>query len=71
LPGFQYIQDTIEYDTIAHHTNMDSYERLQPDDVVKMATISAGFTYLAANRDEKLPRKPANPATDSGRRGGQ
>ncbi len=71
LPGFQYIQDTIEYDTVAHHTNLDAYERLQPDDVVKMATISAGFTYLAANRDEKLPRKPPTPAADGGRRGGQ
>jgi Zn-dependent M28 family amino/carboxypeptidase len=58
LPGFQFIQDEIEYDTMTHHTNLDTYERLQPNDVRKMATIAAGFAYLAANRDEKLPRKP-------------
>jgi hypothetical protein len=58
LPGFQFIQDEVEYDTMTHHTNLDYYERLQPNDVQKMATIAAGFAYLAANRDEKLPRKP-------------
>jgi len=58
LPGFQFIQDEVEYDTMTHHTNLDTYERLQPSDMQKMATIAAGFAYLAANRDEKLPRKP-------------
>jgi len=58
LPGFQFIQDEVEYDTMTHHTNLDTYERLQPNDVRKMATIAAGFAYLAANRDDKLPRKP-------------
>ena len=58
LPGFQFIQDEIEYDTITHHTNLDSYERLQPADMMKNATIAAAFAYLAANRDEKLPRRP-------------
>jgi hypothetical protein len=58
LPGFQFIQDEVEYDTMTHHTNLDFYERLQPGDIRKMATIAAGFAYLAANRDEKLPRKP-------------
>jgi carboxypeptidase Q len=58
LPGFQFIQDEVEYNTVTHHTNLDTYERLQPNDVMKMATISAAFAYLAANRDEKLPRKP-------------
>jgi hypothetical protein len=57
LPGFQFIQDTIEYDTMTHHTNLDSYERLQPTDMMRNATIAASFAYLAANRDEKLPRK--------------
>jgi carboxypeptidase Q len=71
LPGFQFIQDELEYDTITHHTNMDTYERLQPDDVRKMATIAAGFAYLAANRDDKLPRKPANAALLGGGRRGQ
>ena len=58
LPGFQFIQDEVEYDTMTHHTNLDFYERLQPGDMQKMATIAAGFAYFAANRDEKMPRKP-------------
>ena len=70
LPGFQFIQDDVEYDTLTHHTNLDSYERLQPSDMMKNATIAASFAYLAANRDEKLPRKPA-PAAASGRGTGQ
>src|SRR5436853_2191344 len=60
LPGFQFIQDSVEYETMTHHTNLDSYERLQPGDMMKNATIAAGFAYLAANRDDKLPRKPAS-----------
>ena len=57
LPGFQFIQDDVEYGTVTHHTNLDSYERLQPTDMMRNATIAASFAYLAANRDEKLPRK--------------
>ncbi|MCX6546174.1 MAG: M20/M25/M40 family metallo-hydrolase [Acidobacteria bacterium] len=68
LPGFQFIQDEIEYSAMTHHTNLDTYERLQPNDVTRMATIAAGFAYLAANRDEKLPRKPM-PAPGQGGRG--
>jgi hypothetical protein len=59
LPGFQFIQDEIEYGSMTHHTNLDSYERLQPEDMRRNATIAAAFAYLAANREEKLPRKPA------------
>ncbi len=66
LPGFQFIQDDIEYNTMTHHTNLDSYERLQPSDMMKNATIAAAFAYLAANRDEMLPRKPL-PAPVAGR----
>ncbi len=58
LPGFQFIQDEVEYGTVVHHTNMDTYDRLQPRDNMQMATIVAGFAYLAANRDERIPRKP-------------
>ena len=61
LPGFQFIQDDIEYDTMTHHTNLDSYERLQPGDMMKNATIAAAFAYLAANRDDLFPRKPLPP----------
>jgi carboxypeptidase Q len=58
LPGFQFIQDPLEYDTRTHHSNMDTYERLQPADVMKNAVIVATFVYLAANREGMLPRKP-------------
>jgi carboxypeptidase Q len=58
LPGFQFVQDPIEYDTRTHHSNMDVYERIQPQDMMRNAVIVATFVYEAANRDEKLPRKP-------------
>ena len=58
IPGFQFIQDEIEYDTRTHHTNMDSYDHLQPDDLKQAATIIASFVYHAAQRDQKIPRKP-------------
>lgn len=58
LPGFQFIQDDIEYETRTHHSNMDTYDHLLPDDLKQIATIVASFVYDAAMRDEKLPRKP-------------
>jgi hypothetical protein len=58
LPGFQFIQDEIEYDTRTHHSNQDVFDRIQPDDMKQAATIMAAFIYNAAMRDEKLPRKP-------------
>ena len=66
LPGFQFIQDDVEYDTRTHHSNMDSYERIQEEDMRKNAVIVAAFAYHTANRDEKLPRKPL-PAPTGGR----
>jgi carboxypeptidase Q len=71
LPGFQFIQDEIEYDTLTHHTNLDSYERLQPTDMMRNATIAAAFAYLTANRDEKLPRKTFNAGPAGSRGSGQ
>jgi hypothetical protein len=58
IPGFQFIQDPIEYETRTHHSNMDVYDRLQPDDLKQIAVIVAGFVYDAAMRDQMLPRKP-------------
>ena len=58
LPGFQFIQDPIEYETRTHHTNMDVYERIQEADLKQMAVIVASFAYLTANANEQLPRKP-------------
>jgi len=58
IPGFQFIQDPIEYETRTHHSNMDVYDRLQPDDLKQMSVIVASFVYQAAMRDQMLPRKP-------------
>jgi carboxypeptidase Q len=59
LPGFQFIQDEIEYDTLTHHSNQDVYDRIQADDMKQAATIMAAFVYQAAMMDEKMPRKTA------------
>jgi Zn-dependent M28 family amino/carboxypeptidase len=58
LPGFQFIQDPLEYSTRTHHSSMDVYERIQEEDVKQASIIMASFVYHAAMRDEKLPRKP-------------
>ena len=58
LPGFQFIQDEIEYDTRTHHSNQDVFDRIQAEDMKQAATIMAAFVYQTAMRDEKLPRKP-------------
>ena len=58
LPGFQFVQDPVEYDTRTHHSNMDYYERLQPLDMMNNAVIVASFVANTANRDTLLPRKP-------------
>lgn len=57
LPGFQFIQDPVEYDTRTHHTNMDVYERLQEEDLKQMAVIVASFAYMTANAEQMIPRK--------------
>jgi hypothetical protein len=61
LPGWQFIQDEVEYGSRTHHSNMDVFDRLVADDMKHNATVVAAFVYLAANRDEKLPRKPLTP----------
>ena len=58
IPGFQFIQDTLDYGSRTHHSNMDTYERLQPDDLAQAATVEAIFVYNTAMRDQMLPRKP-------------
>jgi carboxypeptidase Q len=58
LPGFQFIQDEVEYETRTHHTNMDVYERLQKEDLMQAAVVVACFVYNAAMRDAMMPRKP-------------
>jgi carboxypeptidase Q len=58
IPGFQFIQDKLDYSTRTHHSNMDTYERLLPGDLAQAATVEAIFVYNAAMRDQMLPRKP-------------
>ncbi len=58
LPGFQFIQDEIEYDTRTHHSNQDNYDRIQEKDMKQAATIMAAFVYQTAMMDGKIPRKP-------------
>ena len=59
IPGFQFIQDAVEYDTRTHHSNMDVYDRLQAGDMMKNAVIVASFVYHAANRDAEAAAQAA------------
>ena len=58
IPGFQFVQDKLDYSSRTHHSNMDTYERLQPGDLAQAATVEAIFVYNTAMRDQMLPRKP-------------
>jgi hypothetical protein len=58
LPGFQFIQDPLEYFATTHHSNMDVYDYVPKGDLMQAAAILASFVYHAATRDEMLPRKP-------------
>ena len=58
IPGFQFIQDPLDYDSRTHHSNMDTYERLQAEDLAQAAFVETFFVYNAAMRDQMLPRKP-------------
>ena len=57
LPGFQFIQDRLEYNSRTHHSNMDFYDRVPRDDLQQMAVVAAVFAYRTAMLDERLPRK--------------
>jgi len=69
LPGFQFIQDPMDYDTRTHHSNMDVYDRIQAADMEQMAVIEAVFAYNAATRPDKLPRKDLPAPQPAGGRG--
>src|SRR5579871_5404179 len=58
IPGFQFIQDPLDYETVSAHTNMDTYERLRPADMAQAAVVEAIFVYNTAMRDQMMPRKP-------------
>ena len=57
LPGFQFIQDEVEYGSRTHHSNQDVFDRIQAEDLKQAATIMAAFVYQTAMMDEKIPRK--------------
>jgi len=61
LPGFQFIQDPLDYETRTHHSNLDVYDHVQPGDLMQASAILASFVYNAATRPEMLPRKPLPP----------
>jgi len=71
LPGFQFIQDPLEYGTRSHHSNMDVYDRLQPNDMEQASAVLAWFVYNTASRPEMLPRKPMPKPRAGGGRGGE
>ena len=58
IPGFQFIQDPMDYETRTHHSNMDVYERASKEDLMEASVIMASFVYNAAMRDSMMPRKP-------------
>lgn len=58
LPGFQYIQDDMDYETRTHHSNMDTFDRLHEDDLKQAAVVEAIFLYNTSEREEMMPRKP-------------
>ncbi|NOT62378.1 MAG: M28 family peptidase, partial [Acidobacteria bacterium] len=57
LPGFQFIQERLEYNSRTHHSNMDVFDHVQRDDMIQVATTAAVMAYQAAMSNEKLPRK--------------
>ena len=61
IPGFQFIQDPMDYGALTHHSNLDVYEHIRPEDLKQAAVIMASFVYDAAMRDEMIPRKPIRP----------
>ncbi len=68
IPGFQFIQDGLDYGTRTHHTNMDSYDRISANDLMQASIIMASFVYNTAMRNDMMPRKPlpkVNPSPTS------
>ena len=62
LPGFQFIQERLEYNSRTHHSNMDFLDRIQRDDLVQQGVVAAVFTWFAANEPTMVPRKAVEPA---------
>jgi hypothetical protein len=58
VPGFQFIQDPLDYESRVHHSNIDTLDHMKGDDLRQAATIMAGMLLEAANSDQELPRAP-------------
>jgi hypothetical protein len=58
LPGFQFIQDPLDYGTVTHHSDMDTYTHAVPEDLMQASAVIATLVYDLANRDQFMPRKP-------------
>jgi len=71
LPGFQFIQDPLDYSSETHHSTADTYDHLQAGDLMEASAIMAAVVYDAATRDEMLPRKPLPKPEPPRRREGQ
>jgi Zn-dependent M28 family amino/carboxypeptidase len=61
IPAFEFLQDPLDYGSLTHHSNLDVYEHIRPDDLQQAATIMAGFVYNAAMCNDMIPRKPIRP----------
>ncbi len=61
LPGFQFIQERLEYNSRTHHSNMDTFDHVQPEDLTQQGAVAAVFAWYAANWPEKLPRHGGKP----------
>jgi carboxypeptidase Q len=68
LPGFQFIQDPLDYETLTHHSNVDTYEHVVAADLMQASAVIASVVYHAANHPERLPRRPLPGATGEGRK---
>ena len=66
LPGFQFIQERLEYNSRTHHSNMDTFDHMQTEDLVQQGAVAAVFAWHAANAPERLPRKPMPAKQGSG-----
>jgi carboxypeptidase Q len=58
LPGYQFIQDPLDYDSRVHHSNLDTVDHMRADDMRQAAVVMAGMLWQAANSDKELPRQP-------------
>jgi carboxypeptidase Q len=58
LPGFQFIQDPLDYSTITHHSAVDTYTHAVPEDLMQASAVIAWLVTDFANQEQRFPRKP-------------